>query len=139
MRIAVDPGKTAGVAWRNEDGELRVVQWPGEAIKAVLDGMHAQYELDEVVIENFRSRPGPAVDLSASENIGRVEAWCDNHGIPMVRQEVGAVKRRVTNDRLREVGGWTRGQKHARDATKHLLYREEKVTGVDYWPRRNPK
>lgn len=134
MRLSIDPGNTCGLAWRNEEGTLRALEWPGEAITAVLDGMHSQYILSEVVVENFRSRPGPAINLSASETIGRIEAWCDQYGVRMVRQEVGGVKRRVTKDRLREADGWVRGMKHARDATRHLLYREEKVYDIDYWP-----
>lgn len=127
MRLAIDPGKTTGIGWRTPDGELRGIQWPGDEIVVVLDGFHVGKGLDEVVIENFRSRPGPAVNLSAPEVIGRVYAWADERGIDVVRQDASPVKRRITKDRLREMGGWLRGQEHARDALRHLLYREEKL------------
>lgn len=139
MRIAIDPGQTTGVAWRTDD-ELRSLEIGGDDIVVILDGFNVGLGLSEVVYEIFRSRPGPAVNLSAPHCIGRIMAWCDaNGGIPLVGQEVAAVKRRVTKDRLRGAGGWVSGSTHERDARAHLLYREEKVSGVDYWPRKNSK
>lgn len=99
----------------------------------ILDGFHKAYGLTEVVYEIFRSRPGPAVNLSAPHTIGRVMAWCDGAGVSIIGQEVAAVKRRVTKDRLREADAWVRGSTHQRDARAHLLYREEKATGQRYW------
>lgn len=143
VRIALDPGKTTGVAWRGWEaieataygdtqprfvrgiGELRGIEWPGQDIVVVLDGFEVGYGIEEVIVENFRSRPGPAVNLSPPEVIGRILAWADERGIPVVRQDASPVKVRVTNDRLRAAGGWLRGQDHARDALRHLLYREE--------------
>ena len=127
MRLALDPGKTTGVGWRTESGELHGIEWPGESIVVILDGFHNQYNLTEIVVENFRSRPGPAVNLSAPETIGRILGWADQYGIDIVRQDASPVKRVVTKDRLRACGGWIRGQQHARDALMHLLYREHKL------------
>lgn len=128
MRISLDPGQTTGVAWRHhESDELQGLEWPGDSIVVVLDGFHSQFGIDEVVVENFRSRPGPAVNLSAPEVIGRVYAWADERGIEVVRQDASPVKRVIDNDTLRELGGWKRGQQHARDAIRHLLYREQKL------------
>ncbi len=131
MRISLDPGTTTGVAWRapypHEIGFLQSTQWPGDLIVVILDGFHLGYGITEIVVENFRSRPGPAVNLSAPEVIGRVYAWADERGVPVVRQDASPVKRRVTADRLRAAGGWKRGEEHARDAARHLLYREEKL------------
>ena len=124
MRLALDPGKTTGVAWRTEAGDLHGIQWPGEDIHVVLDGFQATYGIDELVVENFRSRPGAAVNLSPAFTIGRVQAWADERGIEVILQDPSPVKRRIDNDRLREMGGWLRGQDHARDAVRHLLYRE---------------
>ena len=129
MRLALDPGVRTGVGWR-ENGELRGVEWPGESIVVILDGF-AKRGLTEIVVENFRSRPGPAVNLSALEVIGRIYAWADAAGVPVIRQDAAPVKVRVTKDRLREAGGWLRGQQHARDALRHLLYREEKLGLID--------
>ncbi len=131
MRLSIDPGKTSGIAWRTEDGELRGVQWPGDTIVVILDGMESAFGLTEIVIENFRSRPGPAVNLSAPEVIGRVYAWAETGGVPVVRQDASPVKVRVTSDRLRAAGGWKRGEEHARDALRHLIYREEKLGLID--------
>lgn len=131
MRLALDPGVTTGVAWRNLHGDLEATQWPGETIVVILDGFHAGYRLTEVVLENFRSRPGPAVNLSAPEVIGRVYAWADERGVPVVRQDASPVKTVITKDRLRAMGGWKRGEEHARDATRHLLYREHALGLVE--------
>jgi len=125
MRLALDPGKTTGVAWRGPHDDLRGIQWPGDEVVVVLDGFHSALGITEVVIENFRPRPGPAVNLSAPEVIGRILAWADERGIPVIRQDAAPVKVRVTADRLRAAGGWKRGEDHARDALRHLLYREE--------------
>lgn len=127
MRLALDPGVTTGVGWRTDSGDLHGIQWPGESIVVILDGFHSQYGLDEVVVENFRSRPGPAVNLSAPEVIGRIFAWADERGVSVVRQDASPVKTVLTKDRLRELGGWIRSQEHARDALRHLLYREHKL------------
>lgn len=147
FRLAIDPGKTSGFAWRDfEDievtawgdsekrflpgvSEIRAIEWPEpETITVVLDGFLARYgdAFEEVVIEGFLSRPGAAVNLIPVEVIGRVAEWAERNQIRLVRQYPGPVKVRVTNDRLRAKGGWFRGQQHARDAAKHLLYREEK-------------
>lgn len=142
FRVALDPGQTTGVAWREFQAintaaldstyalgvsDIHAIEWPGH-ITVILDGFLVAYgdDFSEIVIENFRSRPGPAVNLSAPEAIGAVEEWGARNGIPVIRQEVGGVKRRVHNDRLRANGGWFRGMGHARDAARHLLYREEK-------------
>jgi len=145
MRIAFDPGMTTGVAWREPSetfdittygdgpttqtflGDLRATQWPGESIVVVLDGFHKGYGITEVIIEDFTSRPGPAVNLSAPRTIGRIEAWCDERGIDPIMQYPSAAKGVVTNDRLRAMGGWKRGEAHSRDALRHLLYREDKL------------
>lgn len=125
MRIAFDPGVTTGVAWRGNDGSIHATQWPGESIVVILDGFH--HGLSEIVVENFRSRPGPAVNLSAPEVIGRILAWADERGIPVIRQDASPVKTVITADRLRALGGWKRGEEHSRDAARHLLYREHKL------------
>lgn len=137
MRIAFDPGQTTGVAWRTDAGELHSTQWPGESIVVILDGFYSGPGIDEIVVENFRSRPrGPAVNLSAPETIGRIYAWADATGVPVFRQDASPVKRVVTKDRLRAAGGWKRGEEHARDASRHLLYREDKLGLIDIrqWP-----
>lgn len=135
MRLALDPGVTTGVGWRTEAGELQGIEWPGESIVVILDGFHV-HGLDELVVENFRSRPGPAVNLSAPRVIGRIYAWADERGIAVVEQDASPVKRVLTKDRLRECGGWIRGQEHARDALRHLLYREHKL-GILELPKKS--
>lgn len=135
MRISLDPGVTTGVAWRNFKGEVESTQWPGETIVVVLDGFHHGYGITEIVLENFRSRPGPAVNLSAPETIGRILAWADERGILVIRQDASPVKTVITKDRLRAMGGWKRGEEHARDASRHLLYREHQLGLVDLPPK----
>lgn len=128
MRLALDPGKTTGVAWRSESGDIQGIQWPGEDISVVLNGFHIGRGIREIVIESFISRPGPAVSLTAPLTIGRVQAWAEERGVPVIFQTPSAVKRTVSADDLRERGGWLRGQEHARDAVRHLLYREDKTS-----------
>lgn len=127
MRLALDPGKTTGIAWRTPEGELHGIQWPGHLIVVVLDGFHVNPGIDEIVVELFRSRPGAAVNLSAPEVLGRVDAWAEEREVPVYRQDPSWAKRKVNNDVLRAMGGWKRGEEHARDAIRHLLYREAQV------------
>lgn len=131
MRLALDPGQTTGIGYRSHDGTLRGMQWPGEDIMAVLEGLHAVYGLDEIVVESFISRPGPAVNLSAPVTIGRITAWAEENDVPLVFQTPSQAKIVVTKDRLRANGGWVRGQEHARDALRHLLYRENLLGIID--------
>lgn len=151
MRLALDPGKTTGVAWRTAavdlcphqgdavggpctrcgGWELQGIQWPGEDIWVILNGWHTTEGITELVVESFLSRPGPAVNLSAPETIGRIKAWADQYGIPVIMQTPSAAKTRVTNDRLRAAGGWLRSQQHARDAVRHLLLREHNAGEFD--------
>lgn len=134
MRLALDPGKTTGVAYRAADGTLRGLEWPGEDIMAVLEGLHAHFGLDEVVVENFISRPGAAVNLSAPITIGRIVAWAEENDVPVVLQTPSQAKTVITKDRLRALGGWVRGQEHARDALRHLLYRENALGLIEELP-----
>jgi hypothetical protein len=132
VRLALDPGKTTGVAYRGTDGFLRGLQWPGDDITAVLTGLHLHFVLTEIVVENFRSRPGgPAVNLSAPMTIGRIFEWAEEADVPVILQDPSWAKRKVTNDALRSAGGWVRGQEHARDALRHLLYREHRRGEID--------
>lgn len=137
MRLALDPGMKTGVAWRASDGSLRGIEWPGEDIRVILDGFEAGPGISELVVESFISRPGPAVNLSAPETIGRILAWCDERGMTPVMQTPSAAKGRVTNDRLRAAGGWLRSLGHARDAIRHLLLREDRCGELDLeqWPK----
>ena len=128
MRLAVDPGQTTGVAWRTTGGNLEGIEWSGNQIVAVLDAYHTAHGISELVVERFRSRPGPAVNLSAPETIGRILGWADMHGIAVVLQDPSPVKRTVPKDRLREENGWLVGKPHARDAVRHLIYRESAIT-----------
>jgi len=134
IRLTFDPGQTTGVAWRDPaSDDVRSLEVHGDDVTIMLDGFRTGPGVDEVVYEIFRSRPGPAVNLSAPHCIGRLFAWAEAHGVPIIGQEVAAAKRRVNDDRLRESGNWVRGSTHERDARRHLLYREEKATGVKYW------
>jgi hypothetical protein len=135
MRLALDPGQTTGVGYRAIEGELRGLQWPGTDIMAVLEGMHAVFGLDEIVIEDFISRPGAAVNLSAPVTIGRIQAWAEENDVPYVMQTPSAAKTVITKDRLRALNGWVRGSEHARDALRHLLYREQKLGLIELPPK----
>ena len=134
MRLALDPGATTGIGYRTSKG-LRGLQWPGDDIMAVLEGMHLHFVLDEIVVEDFISRPGAAVNLSAPRVIGRILAWADEHEVPVIMQQPSAAKTVITKDRLRTLGGWVRGNEHARDALRHLLYREQKVGELKLPPK----
>lgn len=148
MIVAVDPGKTCGVArlWvcetcggvghrRNARGNFEYSRCPSCNGGHQFDSREAdRWEtldlIDEVgnacegvVCESFVPRPGVrSWQPDALEIIGALRYICHRAGIPFETQAPADAKRFATNDKL-ETCGWrnpTRGG-HADDASRHLL------------------
>ena len=119
--IAVDPGKTCGVAffgWSFSSGE-HSAQNALALVHYVLAGSGAEL----VVCESFVPRPGIRTwQPEALETIGALRYICQREGIPFELQAPADAKRFSTNDKL-QLLGWrnpTPGG-HADDAARHLL------------------
>lgn len=88
----------------------------------------------EVVSESFQFRQHISPDhaktglvLTSVEYIGVIKLFCEENGIDLVEYNASAAKHFVpdsgphANDKLRALGLYQKGMKHANDATRHLL------------------
>ena len=76
-----------------------------------------------LVCENWRPRSGALTEqVDPHRIIGYLEGRAHFLGWPFHLQNVGDVKKFVTNEKLKAMGWWVPGQDHARDALRHLLY-----------------
>ncbi len=125
--FAVDPGLVTGISLVGVDGR--------EAIQlAVLQVAHRDFGfLAELVIPTFR--PHVVVEdfiITAStaaktqapwslKQLGTAEYLAGKYGCPFVTQPPSAAKAFVTNDMLKRIGWYARGQDHGRDAQRHAV------------------
>lgn len=139
MRIlAVDPGGTTGwaswidgvVSWGQTPGGIEgvargdngLVYWgpPHTAVRIPVGGYHTP---DVLIIERYTigertvkfSRQSDALEIT-----GLLKAVSLENGVLPVLQQPRDAKRLFTDDRLRQMGWWAKGEEHARDALRHL-------------------
>lgn len=137
--LAVDPGGTTGYA------TFHVEQWldpeqragsrtHGEASFEEFEDMAYNWLWSEyrrgvsvtVVCERFVIMPGTMTKSRSEvnwsiETIGLLRFLCRRWGHEFVTQGVGDAKGLATNDLLRRIGWWARGEDHGRDALRHLV------------------
>lgn len=126
--VAVDPGKTTGLAKAHfHDGDARAVYgftcdelptW--DAVDIVNRWMD---RVDLVVCESFTPRPGVRTwQPDALESIGAIRYLCRRAGVPFELQSPADGKRFGTDEKLRAMG-WHRPSPggHRNDAARHLL------------------
>ncbi len=134
--FAVDPGLITGVSLVAVDGrEARQL--------AVLQVSHADFgflaELviptyrPHVVVEDFIITASTAAKTQAPwslKQIGVAEYLAAKYGCPFTTQPPSAAKAFVSNDKLKGLGWYARGQDHGRDAQRHaVLY----LVRHDWW------
>lgn len=122
--LAIDPGKTTGFAlWGGADDIIRPLSGQvGPKIDLYRVVLEAQP--DVVVCEDFTPRPGAhSVQKDALHVIGGLEALIlvGEIDAALHLQSPGQAKAFGTDDKLRRLGWWVKGQDHARDALRHLL------------------
>lgn len=110
--LAVDPGATCGLS-------TGVVHWqcPAAEIQATL----RQVGPTVVVCESFKVRR-KATAIDALEVVQDVRTWCKHYEVPLRLQSPSTGKTFWTNDKLKKLGLYLRGQPHAMDALRHWLY-----------------
>jgi hypothetical protein len=77
-----------------------------------------------VVCESFefrQYRQRDNINLMSREYIGVTKLFGQERNRPVVFQTAGAAKPFVTDEKLKAMGLWVPGQKHARDALRHLV------------------
>lgn len=137
--LALDPGGTTGWASLtaenvpHPDGydELLNITWscgqigPENHYLKLFNFLGIQQVSDFTVISEsfeYRNRARPGLDLSSKEYIGVTQLFCEERNVPLVMQTAGAAKGFVSDGKIKTAHLWFPGQKHAMDATRHLLY-----------------
>lgn len=121
---AYDPGKTTGWA-RFMIGET----WPIELLKAgqIENGVHGfisrpeLIDVDVVIAEQFvldGRTPNPDLEPLKIEGVLIADAYALEHELVFQRNNF---KAHVTDDKLKEIGWYQKGQPHANDAIRHGL------------------
>lgn len=126
MRVlAVDPGKTTGWCLWDTDrdtldfGEEQQFEFCSRADDVITWG-----SLTAVVCEAFIITAATAKNTQSPwslEIIGCLRYLCEKNGVPFVLQTPSDAKRFSTNEKLKSIGWYVRGQGHATDSHRHLL------------------
>lgn len=143
--LSLDPGGTTGYAVMSYDPSEPIdLLPPNDGWYVGQLGPHEHHlELEQllyrhpnatIVCESFefrQYRQRDNINLMSREYIGVVKLFGQRRGdlYPVVFQTAGAAKPFVTDEKLKVMGLWVPGQKHARDALRHLvtyLVRQEK-------------
>ena len=115
---AFDPGKTTGVAVREENGDILLDEF--EYKNSYNVSRFVRYS-DIIVYEDFILRHMKA-DLTPVKVIGIIEYKAKTHDRALHKQQASQVKGFWTNERLKKTGLYEPGMPHANDALRHLLY-----------------
>lgn len=126
--VAVDPGKTTGVAVLWPDGEFN--SWEAEcwdAVRTIGDGLE-EGKIAEVVVEAFditpatiRSSRGPE-KMWSLESLGALRYLASRSMACGTFKVSPRTKKRFGSDaKLKRLGWFRAGSGHANDAARHLL------------------
>ena len=125
--VGLDPGNTTGWSfWQN--GEL--VEW-GEVklhhTASIVDLLYSFGRIDQLVVEEYRIYPNRAKqhighDLFTPRIIGATEAYAYINGIPLQFQPASLGKSHFTDQRLKALKLYRKGQRHANDAIRHVAH-----------------
>lgn len=119
MIIALDPGITTGIA-----------AYAGEVINT--DQLKVPHKFlyeylrlsspSEIVYESFVYQRRNKVVLYPVEVIGLIKLYCEMYSVPIFVQSASQAKNFITDDKIKKMGLWVKGQVHGMDALRHLLY-----------------
>lgn len=126
MRVlAVDPGKTTGwCLWDKDTGDLKFGEEQQFEFCSRAEALIADKSLDAVVCEAFIITVATAKKTQAPwslEIIGLLRYLCEKYEVPFILQTPSDAKRFSTNEKLKSIGWYVRGQGHATDSHRHLL------------------
>jgi hypothetical protein len=131
--LALDPGLTTGVSFWSENlpDTCQVFEADFHTLCVWLEShLHS---FDEIVVERFIITPQTHKNTQSPwslEVIG-VSKWLAlKSGRPFHMQMASAAKRFSTDDKLKAMNWYTKGQGHANDASRHLLLR---LVSTGYW------
>jgi hypothetical protein len=132
--VAFDPGGTTGICtW--QDGVWSLSQiGPGPHYLGLWDRLHL-LRPDTIICESFefrQSKQRDNINLISREYIGVVRLFGILYDTPVVFQTASAAKSFVSDEKLKVMGLYEVGQRHANDATRHMvLYLVTKMKHTD--------
>ena len=134
MRIlALDPGRTTGVAYFPDADEFHVEQRELPYSHKALYNHLRLVNPDIIVCESFVYQRRDKVDLSPVEMIGVTKLYCERAGISYHEQTPSQAKTFWTDKKIKTCGLWVPGNPHAIDAARHLLYFMTFTIGDQRW------
>lgn len=129
--LALDPGETTGVAFKPWDStDIQLFQWEtknvGQSFEGLVDFLE-RYEPEHVRYEDYKVYAWKAADhsnasLHTPQWIGAIRAALHLTGTPTTCKMAQQAKAFWGDDKLKLCGVYSAGQKHARDALRHLLF-----------------
>lgn len=142
--LAIDPGGTTGLAWWREAAtgdawDLKHIgpdehHWDLWCFLDRLVSLTHPAELT-IVCESFefrQNRQRDNINLMSKEYIGIVKLFGTNTDTPVVFQTAAMGKGFVSDEKLKAMGLWVPGMKHAMDARRHLItYMVQKQRRID--------
>ncbi len=119
MIISFDPGLTTGYAMTMREtyqfGHL------SESLKGIYDFLSFRNPTF-IVYEDFKHRPQIInTELYSLQVIGVLRLWAQQHDVPTSTMLPATAKSFWTDDKIKALGLWKPGQKHAMDALRVLL------------------
>lgn len=116
--IAVDPGKTTGIAHLIDDGPPKYHEL---SFEETIDWLVEHPDPDTIyVVESYTIMPRAHNAPWSLEMIGAVKAFAHQTGTTVVMQRPQNAKAFADNPRLKRLG-WYSTKDHARDALRHLV------------------
>ncbi|MEM3041551.1 MAG: hypothetical protein QXG97_05965, partial [Nitrososphaerota archaeon] len=127
--VGIDPGETAGLCLFQGPTLCKATQVKGDVPQqaGILCSFLRETRPCVVVMEDYRVYPWRAKQhtwnsLHTPRLIGAIEYVCYVLNLRLRRQTAQQAKGFCTDEKLRSWGLWVEGQKHARDAIRHVVY-----------------
>lgn len=138
--IALDPGETTGVAIYTQKKSPGQVDRFWKRLQVVTHQevweLLAKEDPHVVIAESFVQSTGAgATNFGAVEINGVIKLYQQLTDKPIVWQG-RQIKNFWDDEKLKTVTLWEKGQKHAMDATRHMLYYLMQVQRIDFYVNR---
>lgn len=127
MRIlAVDPGRTNGIAFRNSSGNISSVQIAyvdhGEALPLAFYNFIVNFKPELIAYESYNFIQGrTGNDYTPVEMIGIINLYSQMYKIGTHPMTSGQAKGFWSDDKIKALDLWIPGQRHGMDALRVLL------------------
>ena len=124
--ISIDPGETTGWSYWSHNKRMDAGQSTFEEFCEELEESIEQDGITLIVYEDYKLRASSAKAMigngfPAVQVIGVVKWLANKYDVELVVQ-TPAQKEFFTDERLKLLGLYDRGQQHARDSVRHALY-----------------